>query len=111
MARRRGHPAVALFAFHFKGFRQDEPIKNLFCGCLIICIVLGAIIGWQCRPTIGPNLARGLKLNPTHNDYFARPHPRQESLLESGKFENRSALARYLGVSRARVTQVLKRLT
>jgi len=34
-----------------------------------------------------------------------------QSLLDSGKFENRSALARYLGVSRARVTQVLKRLT
>lgn len=32
------------------------------------------------------------------------------SLLDSGKFENRAALARYLGVSRARVTQVLKRL-
>ena len=34
-----------------------------------------------------------------------------QSLLDSGKFENRSALARYLSVSRARVTQVLKRLT
>lgn len=33
-----------------------------------------------------------------------------QSLLDSGQFENRSALARYLGVSRARVTQVLKRL-
>lgn len=33
-----------------------------------------------------------------------------QSLLDSGKFENRAALARYLGVSRARVTQVLKRL-
>jgi hypothetical protein len=33
-----------------------------------------------------------------------------ESLLDSGQFENRAALARYLGVSRARVTQVLKRL-
>jgi hypothetical protein len=32
------------------------------------------------------------------------------SLLDSGKFENRAALARYLGVSRARVTQVLRRL-
>jgi biotin operon repressor len=31
-------------------------------------------------------------------------------LLDSGKFESRAALARYLGVSRARVTQVLKRL-
>jgi Mn-dependent DtxR family transcriptional regulator len=33
-----------------------------------------------------------------------------QALLDSGKFENRAALARYLGVSRARVTQVLKRL-
>jgi hypothetical protein len=32
------------------------------------------------------------------------------ALLDSGKFENRAALARYLGVSRARVTQVLQRL-
>jgi hypothetical protein len=29
------------------------------------------------------------------------------SLLDSGQFESRAALARYLGVSRARVTQVL----
>ena len=33
-----------------------------------------------------------------------------QSLLDSGKFESRAALARHLGVSRARVTQVLKRL-
>jgi hypothetical protein len=33
-----------------------------------------------------------------------------QSLMDSGKFECRAALARYLGVSRARVTQVLKRL-
>jgi len=33
-----------------------------------------------------------------------------QSLLDSGKFENRAALSRYLGVSRARVTQVLRRL-
>jgi hypothetical protein len=32
------------------------------------------------------------------------------SLLDSGRFENRAALARHLGVSRARVTQVLKRV-
>jgi hypothetical protein len=31
------------------------------------------------------------------------------SLLDAGKFENRAALARYLGVSRARVTQELRR--
>ena len=33
-----------------------------------------------------------------------------QSLLDSGKFENRAGLARFLGVSRARVTQVLNRL-
>jgi len=33
-----------------------------------------------------------------------------QSLLDSGRFENRAALARYLGVSRARVTHVLKSL-
>jgi hypothetical protein len=32
------------------------------------------------------------------------------SLMDSGSFESRAALARYLGVSRARVTQVLNRL-
>ena len=33
-----------------------------------------------------------------------------QSLLGSGRFESRAALARYLGVSRPRVTQVLRRL-
>ena len=33
-----------------------------------------------------------------------------KSLVDSGRFESRAALARYLGVSRARVTQVLNRL-
>ena len=33
-----------------------------------------------------------------------------QSLLDSGRFESRAALARYLGVSRPRVTQVLRRL-
>ena len=33
-----------------------------------------------------------------------------QSLLDTGKFESRAALARHLGVSRARVTQVLGRL-
>jgi len=31
--------------------------------------------------------------------------------LDSGKFESRAALARHLGVSRARVTRVLRRLS
>jgi hypothetical protein len=33
-----------------------------------------------------------------------------QSLMDSGKFESRAALARYLGVSRARMTQALRRL-
>ena len=33
-----------------------------------------------------------------------------QSLMDSGMFESRAALARYLGVSRPRVTQVLRRL-
>ncbi len=33
-----------------------------------------------------------------------------QALLDTGQFESRAALARYLGVSRARVTQVLKRI-
>ena len=33
-----------------------------------------------------------------------------QSLLDSGQLENRAALARFLGVSRARVTKVLQRL-
>jgi len=33
-----------------------------------------------------------------------------QSLLDSGQFENRAALARFLGVSRTKVTQALKRL-
>lgn len=33
-----------------------------------------------------------------------------KGLLDSGTVENRAALARYLGVSRSRVTQVLRRL-
>lgn len=33
-----------------------------------------------------------------------------QSLLDSGQVSSRAELARFLGVSRARVTQVLKRL-
>jgi len=33
-----------------------------------------------------------------------------QNLLDSGEVETRAELARYLGVSRARVTQVLRRL-
>jgi len=38
---------------------------------------------------------------------LARYH---QPLMDSGKFESRAALARYLGVSRPRVTQVLRLL-
>jgi hypothetical protein len=34
-----------------------------------------------------------------------------QSLMDSDKFESRAALARYLGVGRSRVTQVLRRLS
>jgi hypothetical protein len=34
-----------------------------------------------------------------------------QSLVDSGKFESRAALPRYFGVSRPRVTQVLRRLS
>jgi hypothetical protein len=48
------------------------------------------------------------KLKPARDPlHLARYY---QSLLDSGKFESRAALARYLGVSRARVTQVLNRL-
>ena len=36
--------------------------------------------------------------------------PHYKALLDSDRFENRAALARHLGVSRARVTQVLRRI-
>jgi biotin operon repressor len=34
-----------------------------------------------------------------------------QSLINSGRFESRAAVARYLGISRARVTQVFERLS
>jgi len=48
-------------------------------------------------------------LTPPRGDALAMARFYQ-SLLASGKFETRAALARHLGVSRARVTQVLRRL-
>jgi hypothetical protein len=39
-----------------------------------------------------------------------KPARYYQSLLDSGRFENRAALASYQRVSRARVTHVLKRL-
>lgn len=47
--------------------------------------------------------------SPNPRDHFKLAQYYQ-SLLDSGKIENRAALARFLGVSRARVTQVLNRL-
>lgn len=43
------------------------------------------------------------------HDPMARAHFYQ-SLLDNGIVETRAALARYLGVTRARVTQVLRRI-
>jgi Mn-dependent DtxR family transcriptional regulator len=60
------------------------------------------------------NAACETKLEPKpapekHRDplKFARYY---QSLMDSGKFESQAALARYLGVSRPRVTRVLRRL-
>ena len=44
------------------------------------------------------------------NPRSAQARRHSQALLDSGQFENRVALARYVGVSRARATQVLKRL-
>ena len=66
-----------------------------------------------------------IEINPWNAVPDAKPEPKPapkerldplklaryyQSLMDSGKFESRAALARYLGVSRARVTQVLRRL-
>jgi len=66
---------------------------------------------WQ-APGCGPDALAGpvgaeSALTPKRGNTLARAQFYQ-SLLDSGKFENRSALARHLGVSRARVTQVLR---
>ena len=67
---------------------------------------------WQASG--GPPSARlpdpeGPPLTPPRGDAVALARFYQ-GLLDSGKFANRAALARHLGVSRARVTQVLRRL-
>lgn len=46
---------------------------------------------------------------PPKRDRMRLAHHYQ-GLLDSGEFETRAELARFLGVSRARVTQVLNRL-
>jgi hypothetical protein len=65
-----------------------------------------ALIPWGSPSSTEPRAASVPKprRDPLH---LARYY---QSLLDSGKFESRAALARYLGVSRARVTQVLRRL-
>jgi Mn-dependent DtxR family transcriptional regulator len=54
------------------------------------------------KPKTEPN--KKVRRDPLKTAHYYR------SLLDTGKFESRAALARYLGVSRARVTQVLNRL-
>jgi biotin operon repressor len=61
---------------------------------------------WNAPPPIQPNRNRTKKPVPDPIR-LARYY---QSLLDTGKFESRAALSRFLGVSRARVTQVLKRL-
>jgi hypothetical protein len=61
---------------------------------------------WNARPAIekSPPAPRESTRDPL---LLARYY---QSLLDTGRFESRAALARFLGVSRARVTQVLNRL-
>lgn len=61
---------------------------------------------WSARPAIEkfPPAAR----KPTRAPLLLARY--YQSLLDTGRFESRAALARFLGVSRARVTQVLYRL-
>ena len=58
-------------------------------------------------PLQGPDGAP--PLTPPRGDALALARFYQ-ALLDSGQVESRAALARHLGVSRARVTQVLRRL-
>ena len=50
------------------------------------------------------------KLTPKERPDGLKLARHYQALLDSGKFENRAALARHLGVSRARMTQGLSRL-
>jgi hypothetical protein len=61
---------------------------------------------WNATLPGKPEPKSALKERP-HGMKLARHY---QALLDTGKFENRAALARHLGVSRARVTQVLRRL-
>lgn len=55
--------------------------------------------------TLGPSKSTKAKHDPLARARF------YQALLDEGIVESRAALARHLGVSRARVTQVLKRLS
>ena len=61
---------------------------------------------WNAPLAVGAN-QNGAKKSASDPFRLARYY---QSLLDSGKFENRAELARFLGVSRARETQVLRRL-
>lgn len=61
---------------------------------------------WNAPPAVGAN-QNGTKIPAPDPLRLAHYY---QSLLDTGKFESRAALARFLGVSRARVTQVLNRL-
>lgn len=60
-------------------------------------------------PEGGESVSRPPRLPPATGDAPAQAGLYQ-ALLDSGQVESRAALARHLGVSRARVTQVLRRL-
>ena len=60
------------------------------------------------NPPPASNTGRNYPGNPDRDPLRLARY--NQSLLDSGKFESRSALARFLGVTRARVTQVLNRM-
>jgi hypothetical protein len=75
-------------------------LKRLRRAAVISLLPWNAVSNTKSNPKPAPNERRDpLKL--------ARYY---QSLLDTGKFESRAALARYLGVSRARVAHVLLRL-
>lgn len=80
--------------------RGTLQIKRLHRAAVIAMTPWGSPSGPEPKAASAPKPPR----DPLH---LARYY---QSLLDSGKFESRAALARYLGVSRARVTQVLRRI-
>ena len=82
-------------------------------------VELGAFALNKLRQTRSYEFSAWNTVSPTSKAPVAQQKPTRDplhlpryyqSLLDTGMFESRAALARYLGVSRARVTQVLKRL-